>query len=317
MLEFLIKRLLVSAPTFAAILALVFVLLNAAPGDPVEAFAPPGQALSVEQKEALRHELGLDRPLPVRFGLWVSQVARGDLGQRYKDGSSVYESIVARIPATLLLTLSGLGLGATLGVVLGLAAARRPGGRLDLSLSLLSYVGISAPAFLLGILAMYGFALQLGWLPTGGYTTPGDGGWTDIARHLILPACVLAIQFVAILLRYTRSSVLEVTGQDYMRTAHAKGLGPTQALLFHAFPNALVPIVTVIGANFSALLGGAVFLETIFSWPGMGTLFIDGVESRDYPLIMGITLFMAVAILLVNLLTDLIYAWIDPRISLR
>ncbi|WP_026434796.1 ABC transporter permease [Acidovorax sp. JHL-9] len=314
---FLLKRLLVSLPTFLAILALVFVLVNAAPGDPVDAFVPPGQSLSLEQKEMLRHEMGLDRPLPVRFGLWLAQVARGDLGYRYKDGEPVYRTIMSRVPATLMLTFAGLGLGAVLGVALGLVAARRPHGKLDFALSLLAYLGISGPAFLLGILAMYVFALLLGWFPTAGYATPGDGSWQDVLHHLVLPASVLSIQFIAILMRYTRSSVLEVQSQDFMRTASAKGLSRTQALLSHAFPNALIPIVTVIGANFSALIGGAVFLETVFSWPGMGTLFIDGVETRDYPLIMGITLFMAVAILAVNVLTDVIYAWIDPRISLR
>nr|WP_295085876.1 ABC transporter permease [uncultured Roseateles sp.] len=314
---FLIKRLLVSIPTFAAILALVFVLLNAAPGDPVDAFTPPDQSLSVEQKEQLRHEMGLDRPLPVRFGLWLAQLAQGELGYRYKDGASVYDTIVSRIGPTLMLSATGLGLGASLGIGLGLLAARKPYGWIDQLLSLLAYLGMSGPAFLLGILGMYLFALQLGWFPTGGYATPGRGDWLDVLHHLVLPAGVLSIQFIAILMRYTRASVLEVQNQDFIRTAHAKGLSRTQALLSHAFPNALVPIVTVIGANFGALIGGAVFLEVVFSWPGMGTLFVDGIESRDYPLIMGITLFMALAILLVNLLTDLIYAWIDPRISLR
>lgn len=317
MSSFLLKRLFISVPTLLAVLALVFILLNAAPGDPVDAFTPPGQSLSVEQKESLRHEMGLDKPLPVRFGLWMTQLARGELGYRYKDGSPVYDVIVSRIPATLMLTVAGLGLGSLFGVGLGLVAARRPNGKLDFALSLLAYLGISGPAFLLGILAMYVFALLLGWFPTAGYSTPGDGSWRDVLHHLVLPASVLSIQFIAMLMRYTRSSVLEVQSQDYMRTAQAKGLSKTQALLSHAFPNALIPIVTVIGANFGALIGGAVFLETVFSWPGMGTLFIDGVESRDYPLIMGITLFMAIAILVVNVFTDAIYAWIDPRISLH
>lgn len=300
-----------------AILALVFLLVNLAPGDPVDAFAPPGQSMSTEQKTLLRQQLGLDRSIPERFVIWMGQVAQGDLGYRYKDGTAVLQEISQRVPATLMLTFSGLGLGALLGIGLGLVCAARPGSKVDGALSLLAYLGISSPAFLLGIVAMYLFALKLGWFPTSGYSTPGDGGFTDVLKHLILPASVLSIQFIAILMRYTRSSVLEVKTQDYMRTARAKGLSDTKALLRHAFPNALIPIVTVIGANFSALIGGAVFLETVFSWPGLGTLFVDGIETRDYPLIMGITLFMALAILAINLLTDLIYAWIDPRISLR
>ncbi len=317
MSKFLAKRLLASLPTLLAILALVFLLVNLAPGDPVDAFSPPGQSMSAEQKTVLRQQLGLDRSVPERFVIWIGQVAQGDLGYRYKDGTAVLQEIALRVPATLMLTFSGLGLGAVLGIVLGLVCAARPGSRLDVSLSLLAYLGISSPAFLLGIVAMYLFSLQLGWFPTSGYSTPGDGSLSDVLRHLILPACVLSVQFVAILMRYTRSSVLEVKTRDYMRTARAKGLSQRQALLGHAFPNALIPIVTVIGANFSALIGGAVFLETVFSWPGLGTLFVDGIENRDYPLVMGITLFMALAILFINLLTDLVYAWIDPRISLR
>lgn len=314
---FILKRLLANLPTLLIILALVFLLVNLAPGDPVDAFTPPGQSMSVEQKEILRHQLGLDKSVPERFVVWLGQVARGELGYRYKDGSLVVNEIVSRIPATLLLTMTGLSVGSLLGVGLGLLAARRTGGRLDVGLSFLAYFGISAPAFLLGILAMYFFSLKLGWFPTSGYSTPGNGSLKDVLTHLILPASVLSVQFIAILMRYTRSSVLEVQTQDFMRTARAKGLSRSKALLLHAFPNALVPIVTVIGANFSSLIGGAVFLETVFSWPGLGTLFVDGIESRDYPLIMGITLFMAVAILMINLLTDVIYAWIDPRISLR
>jgi len=317
MSHFLVKRLLTSLPTLLAILALVFLLVNLAPGDPVDAYAPPGQSMSVEQKAVLRQQLGLDRPIPERFVIWIGQVARGDLGHRYKDGAPVLREIALRVPATALLTFSGLGLGAALGIALGLVGAARAGSRLDHLLSLLAYVGISSPAFLLGIVAMYVFSLALGWFPSSGYETPGDGSAGDVLRHLVLPASVLSIQFVAILMRYTRSSLLEVLNQDYMRTARAKGLSPSRALLRHAFPNALIPIVTVIGANFSALVGGAVFLETVFSWPGLGTLFVDGIEARDYPLVMGITLFMALAILVINLVTDLIYAWIDPRISLH
>jgi peptide/nickel transport system permease protein len=170
---FILKRLLANLPTLLTILGLVFLLLNLAPGDPVDAFTPPGQSMSVEQKEVLRHQLGLDRSVPERFVIWLGQVVRGDLGYRYKDGSLVIKEIASRIPATLLLTMTGLGVGSLLGVGLGLLAAKRPGGKLDVGLSSLAYVGISAPAFLLGILAMYFFALKLGWFPTSGYSKSG------------------------------------------------------------------------------------------------------------------------------------------------
>lgn len=317
MLKYLFHRLMINIPTLLAILVAVFVLINMAPGDPIDAFVPPNTALTEQQKEVLRHDLGLDQIMPVRFAGWVSQVASGDLGYRYKDGSKVLDEITSRIVPTLMLALAGLTGGSLLGILLGIYSARRYNSTSDHVLSVVAYLAISTPAFLLGILGMYVFSLKLGWFPTGGYADPGKAGPLNILYHLALPATVLSIQFVAILMRYTRAGVLEVMTQDYVRTAKAKGLSARAVTLRHAFPNALIPIVTVIGANFGALIGGAVFVETVFSWPGMGMLFLDGIESRDYPLIMGIALFMAIAILLVNMLTDVIYSWIDPRISLK
>lgn len=317
MLKYIVNRLLVNIPTLLAILATVFVLVNLAPGDPVDAFVPPGQALSEVQKIELRHSLGLDRPLPVRFALWLKQTASGDLGYRYKDGTAVVDEIAGRIAPTLMLALSGLTFGSVVGIALGLLSARLQGSKTDHLLSLLAYGAISSPAFLVGIVALYVFSLQLGWFPSGGYGTPGKEGLADTLYHLALPAAVLSVQFIAIMMRYTRAGLLDTMSQDYIRTAVAKGLGPNQVMLRHALPNTLVPIVTVIGANFGALIGGAVFVETVFSWPGMGMLFLDAIDSRDYPLIMGIALFMSLAILAVNLLTDLIYSWIDPRITLK
>jgi peptide/nickel transport system permease protein len=317
MLRYIFNRLLTSIPTLLAILVTVFVLINMAPGDPVDAFVPPTTALTQEQKEALRHELGLDKPAPVRFVIWVGQVVRGDLGYRYKDGSRVLDEIKSRLVPTLMLAFAGLTGGSLLGILLGIYAARRYNSKTDHALSVVAYLAISSPTFLIGILGMYVFSLKLGWFPTGGYADPGQQGLLATLYYLALPATVLSIQFVAILMRYTRAGLLEVMNQDYIRTARAKGLSGRAVTLRHAFPNALIPIVTVIGANFGALIGGAVFVETVFSWPGMGMLFLDGIESRDYPLIMGIALFMAVAILLLNMLTDILYSWIDPRITLK
>lgn len=317
MWTYLLNRLAVNIPTLFAILVVVFVLMNMAPGDPVDAFVPPTAVLTDQQKEVLRHELGLDQPLPLRFVSWLQQVVHGELGLRYKDGSPVLQEIARRAVPTGLLTVAGLGMGALLGVLTGLISARAYRRWPDHVLSVLAYISISSPAFLVGIIAMYVFALQLGWFPSGGYTDPGDESWRNILYHLAMPAMVLSLQFIGILMRYTRAGLLETMSQDYVRTARAKGLNPQQVLFRHAFPNTLIPIITVIGANFSALIGGAVFIETVFSWPGMGMLFLDGIESRDYPLIMGITLVMAVVILFINMLTDLIYSRIDPRITLR
>ena len=317
MLKYIFNRLVVTIPTLLAILVTVFVLINMAPGDPVDAFVPPNTALTAEQKEVLRHELGLDKPAPVRFVIWVRQVATGDLGYRYKDGASVLDEIKSRLVPTLMLAFAGLAGGSLLGIMLGIVSARRYNTRTDHALSVGAYLAISCPTFLIGILGMYVFSLKLGWFPTGGYSDPGKNGLLSTLYYLALPAAVLSVQFIAILMRYTRSGLLEVMTQDYVRTARAKGLSARAVTLRHAFPNALIPIVTVIGANFGALIGGAVFVETVFSWPGMGMLFLDGIESRDYPLIMGIALFMAIAILLLNMLTDVIYSWIDPRITLK
>lgn len=317
MLKYLLSRVAANVPTLLAILIAVFFLISMAPGDPVDAFVPPTATLSAQQKEALRHELGLDRPLPVRFAHWLGQLAQGELGYRYKDGDKVSAAIARRLVPTFMLALAGLTLGSLLGVLAGVLAARRANGHIDHALSLAAYLAVSCPAFLVGILALYVFSLKLGWFPVGGYSTPGQEGWKDLVYHLVLPASALSIQFIAILMRYSRAGVLEAMNQDFIRTARAKGLSDNRVVLRHAFPNALIPIVTVIGSNFAALLGGAVFIETVFSWPGMGTLFLDGIESRDYPLIMGITLFMALTILAVNTLTDLLYCWIDPRIALR
>lgn len=317
MLKYIFNRLVINIPTLLAILVTVFTLVNMAPGDPVDAFVPPTVALTPEQKQTLRHDLGLDRSAPVRFMGWVAQVARGDLGYRYKDGARVADEIKSRIVPTVMLATAGLGAGAMLGILLGIFSARRYNSKTDHALSVLAYLAVSTPAFLLGILGMYLFSLKLGWFPTGGYTDPGKEGPLNVLYHLALPAAVLSVQFIAILMRYTRAGLLEVMTQDYIRTARAKGVSAHVVTWRHAFPNALIPIVTVIGANFGALIGGAVFVETVFSWPGLGMLFLDGIESRDYPLIMGIALFMALAILLVNMLTDVIYSWIDPRIALK
>jgi peptide/nickel transport system permease protein len=317
MLKYIFKRLAITIPTLLAILVTVFVLINMAPGDPVDAFVPPNTALTQEQKEGLRHELGLDKPAPVRFFIWVKRVAGGDLGYRYKDGAKVVDEIKIRLVPTLMLACAGLTGGSLLGIMLGIFSARRYNSKTDHALSIFAYLAISSPTFLLGILGMYVFSLKLGWFPTGGYPNPGNDGVLNTLYHLALPATVLSIQFIAILMRYTRAGLLEVMTQDYIRTAKAKGLSARAVTLRHAFPNALIPIVTVIGANFGALIGGAVFVETVFSWPGMGMLFLDGIESRDYPLIMGIALFMSIAILLLNVLTDVIYSWIDPRITLN
>ncbi len=315
---FIIKRLLISLPILLVITILLFGLLQLTPGDPLDALVPPDQTLSPAQREAIRHEYGLDQPTPVRYFYWLVNTLQGNLGYRSKNFEPVIQAIGSHVGPTLLLMGVALTTGVLLGIVFGVISALKQYSWLDLIMTLSAFLGISIPAFLAGLIGLYVFALQLHWFPAGGFATPGQpASVTDIAYHLILPGFILSIFFIASIMRYTRSAMLEVLSQDYMRTAQAKGLAHRVVVIRHGLRNALLPVVTIIGVNVANLLGGAVFIETIFSWPGMGQLFLDGVESRDYPLIMGLTLVLAITILLANLLTDVAYGIIDPRIRYR
>ena len=309
------RRLLVAMPLLLAITALIFLLLQLTPGDPLNAYAPPDQPLPEAQREALRRKLGLDRPLPVQYIYWLKEAAQGNLGFRTKNSAPVSTEISGRIGPTLQLMGLGMAIGITTGIFLGVIAALRQYSILDTVLTLFAYLGISMPAYLLGLVGLYVFALRLGWFPAGGRSTPGEpfSLW-DQVRHIILPATILSVNYVASTMRYTRTAMLDVLGQDYLRTARAKGLREPTVIGLHALRNALLPVVTIIGSYIPNLLGGAVFIESIFAWPGLGRLFLEGVEARDYPLIMGMTLILAILIMLANLLTDVAYAIVDPRI---
>jgi peptide/nickel transport system permease protein len=309
-----LRRILISVPLLLVISAVVFTLLQFTPGDPLDAYIPPDQVINAEQRQILKVELGLDKPKPVQYFKWLRRAVQGDLGYRIKNGQPVSTELARRLPPTLLLMGLGMTVGVVLGIFFGIVAAVRRYTLLDNTLTFLAFLGISTPAFLAGLLGMYFFALKLGWFPAGGYQTPGDGGVLDILRHLVLPALILSVTYIAVLMRYTRSSILEVLFQDYVRTAQAKGVQSYRVIGKHVLRNALIPVVTVIGANVANLIGGAVFLESIFSWPGTGQLYLDAIDSRDYPMIMGTTLVLAMVILLANLITDLLYGLIDPRI---
>ncbi len=309
------RRLMITFPILVAITAIIFTLLQLTPGDPLDAYLSPDVVLSAEQRASARHDLGLDRPAPVRYVFWLRETARGNLGYRIKTGEAVGSVIKQRIVPTLSLMGAGLALGITTGIALGVISAVRQYSFLDFILTIFAFLGASVPAFFAGLVGLYIFSLRLGWFPAGGLATPGQPySFGDHAYHLILPALILSIFQVSSIMRYTRSAMLGVLRQDYIRTAQAKGLSRRVAIGSHALRNALIPIVTVVGATIPALVGGAVFLESIFSWPGMGTLYLDAIAGRDYPLIMGMTFIIATVILVANLLTDLAYAFIDPRI---
>ncbi|MGH7912349.1 MAG: ABC transporter permease [Candidatus Dormibacteraceae bacterium] len=315
MWNYVARRLAISVPILIFITMVLFGLLQVTPGGPLDAMAPPSAPLSPEARAAMAKALGLDQPLPVRYVEWLWQVLHGNLGFRSDNGQAVSQAILGHIGPTLELMGTGILIGIVVGIVLGIFSAVYQYSFFDVLLTILAFLGIAMPAFLAGLLGLYVFSLKLDWFPSGGIQTPGvPGSLGQNLLHLVLPAVMLSINQVAQVMRYTRSSLLEAMSQDYVRTARAKGAGRTRVIVRHAFRNALLPVITIIGANVPNLIGGAVFLETIFTWPGMGQLFLTAVQGRDYSLIMGMTLIVAIVVLLANLLTDLTYAAADPRI---
>lgn len=315
--RYILRRLLIAIPIILAITFIVFSLQQLTPGDPLNAYLPPDFPLPEAQKEAMRRQLGLDQPFLTRYGYWLKEMLQGNLGTSIRTHETVNNEIKNRVGATLILMGTAVTIGTMLGVLFGVIGAVRQYSVVDSILTIFAFLGISTPVYLTGLLALYIFALRLGWLPAGGYSTPGQPfSIGDRIEHLILPACIIAINYIAQTMRYTRSAMLEVLGQDYVRTARAKGLSDRLVVARHAFRNAMLPIVTLIGASVPALIGGAIFIESIFGWPGVGRLLLSGVEARDYPIIIGITFLLAIVTLVANLATDVVYALVDPRIRL-
>jgi peptide/nickel transport system permease protein len=311
--RFLVRRLLLLVPVLMGVSVIVFLVLHLAPGDPVEIML--GSQATQADRMRLRAELGLDDPLHVQYVRWLGQVVQGDLGRSLWMRRPVLGEVLVRLKATLILTGTALVLSSAGGVALGILSATRPNSLLDRASAVASLFGASMPVFWLGIVLMVIFSLTLGWLPASGMYAPyGGGDLADLLRHLVLPALTLAAASVTIVARLTRSAMLDVLGQDYIRTARAKGLVERRVVVRHALENALVPIVTVIGVQAGYLLGGAVLTETVFAWPGVGTLMVQGILARDIPLVQGCVLVVALTFVLVNLSVDLLYVWLDPRI---
>ncbi len=298
-------RLLLVLPAVWMIITIVFLLIHIVPGDPVEQMlGPDAQAGDIVQ---LRHDLGLDLPLVVQYGHYLKGLAVGDWGQSYHFRDSVARLIFQRYPATLELALAALIVCVAIAIPAGVFSASRRGTASDRATSVLTLLGLSVPNFALGPLLILLFSIRIGWLPVS-----GRGG----IAHLLLPAITLGAALAAILTRMVRGSMLEELGSDYVRTARAKGLRERAVLFRHAFPNALIPIITVVGLQFGTLLAGAIVTETIFSWPGIGRLAVQAIGARDYPLLQGCILVIALSYVVVNLITDLLYAWVDPRVRL-
>ncbi|UXN57364.1 ABC transporter permease [Phyllobacterium zundukense] len=317
MLQYSLRRLLIGVGMLLALSVLIFLLLRLTPGDPIDAYIDPHIPMSPEQLADLRSQLGLDRPLPVQYLAWLQQAVSGNLGFSIKrQDQPVLDLVLSRIGPTVLLMGSALVIAIIAGIVTGVISAVRRNSPVDLSFSVLALVGISSPAFLSALIGLYVFAVRLGWAPSGGMLTPGsEFSIGDLLHHLILPAALLSIAQAALIMRYMRSSLLEVLNQDYVRTARAKGVKEFWVIAKHALRNALLPVVTVIGSTIGLAIGGAIFIESVFNWPGMGLLLVNAVETRDYPVIMGATLIIGACVIVVNLLTDITYAVIDPRIK--
>jgi len=314
--RFLARRLLQLGPVLLGVSVIVFLVLHLSPGDPAEVML--GANANREDLERLRHQMGLDQPLHVQYLTWIGHVARGDLGRSLWMKRPVLGEVLERFKATLLLTGSALFLSTVGGIALGIVSATHANSLLDRLSAVASLFGASMPVFWLGIVLMVIFALWLGWLPASGMYAPyGGGGLRDLLAHLALPAVTLAAASVTIIARLTRATMLETLGQDYVRTARAKGLGDRVVVWRHALKNALIPIVTVVGVQTGYLLGGAVLTETVFAWPGVGTLVVQGILARDVPLVQGGVLVIAVSFVLVNLAVDTLYAWLDPRIKFQ
>ena len=313
MRRYVVRRLLLLVPVLLGVSVIIFMVLHLAPGDPAEIML--GSQATQADLERLRAELGLTQPLYVQYVHWVGLVARGDLGRSIWMKRPVLNEVLGRFKATLVLTGAALVLSTAAGLALGIASAIRPNSLLDRLSAVASLFGASMPVFWLGIVLMVVFALWLGWLPASGMFAPyGGGDLRDLLVHLALPAVTLAAASVTIIARLTRSTMLETLGQDYIRTARAKGVVERAVVLRHGLKNALIPIVTVVGVQAGYLLGGAVLTETVFAWPGVGTLMVQGILARDFPLVQGCVLVVALSFVLINLAVDLLYAWLDPRI---
>jgi peptide/nickel transport system permease protein len=303
MFQYVIKRLLSIIPVLFGISLLLFFMLRALPGDPAQVLA--GQMATPEDIELIRHQLGLDKPVYIQYAVFLGRLAKFDLGRSARTQNPVIQEVWARLPNTMLLAVVAITLACLFGIPAGIISAIKPYTFLDYLVTSAALFGISMPVFWLGLMLVVVFSIMLPWLPAG-----GTGSW----KHVILPSITLTAFVVAFIARMTRSSMLEVLSQDYTTTARSKGLKEKVVVIKHALKNALIPIITVVGLQFGMLLGGAVLTETVFAWPGVGRLIVDSILARDYPVIQGTILIFGLIYTLINLMVDVIYAYVDPRI---
>jgi peptide/nickel transport system permease protein len=314
MSRYLIRRLLGAFPLLLGVGVLSFIFMQLAPGGPDTMYARLPR-MTDEKLAAIRANLGLDDPLYVQLLKWLGNLLTGDLGTSYVQHRPVWRMIWDVFPNTVYLMTAGLLISLVVSLLFGIVAATRPYGPFDMVTAFVAYFGLAMPVFWFGLMLQILFAVELGWLPSAGMHDPRDSSFPDLLQHLALPAVTIAIGSIAAWSRYVRSSTIEAIGEDYVRTARAKGLPERAILSRHVLRNALTPFVTVVSIDIPLYLTGAVLVETVFSWPGMGRLFFDSLDSRDYPVLMGILMLGAVLIVIGNLIADVIYALLDPRIS--
>ncbi len=320
-IQLTLSRLLQGLALVLAVVVLNFVLVHAAPGDPVETIAGASGGMSAELKAELRTQYGLDKPLPVQLGVYLGKVLSGDLGYSYFFNLPVAGLIAERVSATLLLVITSVFGAFVIGTVLGVLSSRKPNGLLSQIINLLSLVGFAAPVFWTGIMLVLLFASALPLFPVSGMRaidSAGASGFADVLdvlHHLVLPALTLGLVYLAQYSRLSRASMLDVLGSDFIRTARAKGLSNRVVLYKHALRNAVLPVITILGLQFGNVMAGAILVETVFNWPGLGRLAFEAVLRRDYPTILGVLLFSSIVVVVMNLLTDYCYRLIDPRIK--
>ena len=317
MFRYILKRLLYAIPVFLGITFVIYTLINLAPGGPLSVLAASGE-MSLSDLEALKISMGLDKPIVIRYFIWLGDLLHGDFGISYRTSQEVSLMISQRIMPSLMLTGTGILAAMLVGVPLGIISAYKPNSVWDHISTFISFICASVPNFFLSLLLIYVLAVKLKWFPTSGMQSSGmSGNLLDLLHHLALPAFVCGIQPIGNYIKQTRSSVLEVLNEEYIKTARSKGLTNVVIVLKHAFRNALIPIVTTISLSIPFLIGGAVVTEQIFAWPGIGSLMITAITSRDYPVIMGVAVLICGVVLVANLILDLIYAALDPRIKFK
>ncbi|HXX37091.1 MAG TPA: ABC transporter permease [bacterium] len=332
MLKFALWRLVELVPVLVGVSILVFFFIHLIPGDPAVVMA--GDIATPKDIAAIRTRLGLDQPLDVQYLKYMAHLFHGDLGQSIQTNSPIAAELGDRLPASLELALTAMGIAVVVGLAAGVVSAMRPGSAVDTASMVGALVGVSMPIYVLGLIAIWFFAVQLKWLPPGGRLGTDTvlvkvtglfvldsvvaGNWRglgDAVAHLAIPACALSTVPMAIIARITRSSLLDVMAQDFIRTAYGKGLAGRAVVVRHALKNAMLPVVTVLGMQFGVILSGAVLTETIFAWPGIGRWVYEAIQTRDYPVVQGMTLFIGLVFIATNFLVDILYAWLDPRIQ--